>query len=489
MEQGPTGPPPKPSAQLGSKVTAKLGAKLTAPRPATPTGAPGSTTVRGEVAESTWGRLELGIFAGALLVLLLGLPLGLEEVGAAGALRATLLIDGSGPLPPLELLFLRIAAALPLGDLAVRTNVACAVTGALAAALTGRLVRDACVGLRPPAHARQIAAERWHEPVAAASAAAILVFGRTFFESTTAGGAPPLALLLTLVGWRAVVRVASRSDDAAAGLRLALAAGLALGAGRGAVLFLWAPLLLLALHALRRGERWPLVAPLACVAAAGLLLIPVATAARTGATAEEVTRALRALVVPPAAEGAPGLAEIVSGASEQLGVVATLLAGVGALVLAARAPFTGALWIGSIGLGALLAAAAPTGVARGGAFALLLVVALACVAAGVGAAYLASKLGPARLPAALVLGVVAVLPPALDGGAARWRRQGRLPARLLEAAHDRAPSGGRIDPGTPEMEALLRYGAALGLRPDLHIDAPGASRPSRSAAPLTPRRP
>jgi hypothetical protein len=33
----------------------------------------------------------------------------------------------------------------------------------------------------------------------------------------------------------------------------------------------------------------------------------------------------------------------------------------------------------------------------------------------------------------------------------------------------RAPLRASVDPGTAEMDGLLRYGAALGLRPDLEI--------------------
>ena len=86
-----------------------------------------------------------------------------------------------------------------------------------------------------------------------------------------------------------------------------------------------------------------------------------------------------------------------------------------------------------------------------------------------GAAELAARLGRARMVAAIVLAGLAVVSPVLDGGTSRWRRDVHGPERLLEHALLRAPLRASVDPGTAEMDGLLRYGAVLGLRPDLEI--------------------
>ncbi len=59
--------------------------------------------------------------------------------------------------------------------------------------------------------------------------------------------------------------------------------------------------------------------------------------------------------------------------------------------------------------------------------------------------------------------------PSHTAGTSRWRRDVRGPERLLEHALLRAPLRALVDPGTAEMDGLLRYGAALGLRPDIEI--------------------
>src|SRR5206468_96634 len=87
------------------------------------------------------------------------------------------------------------------------------------------------------------------------------------------------------------------------------------------------------------------------------------------------------------------------------------------------------------------------------------------------------RLGRARVAAAAALAVMAALPPALDGGAARWRQDARLPAHLFDHALAGLAPRATVDPGTPGMEALLRYGAAVGLRPDLTLPPPRPPAP------------
>jgi hypothetical protein len=95
---------------------------------------------------------------------------------------------------------------------------------------------------------------------------------------------------------------------------------------------------------------------------------------------------------------------------------------------------------------------------------------------------LAVTLGRARGAGALCLAVVAALWPLMDGGSARFRRAPGFPEALLQRAHERLDPGVVVDPGSPQMAHLFRYGQVLGLRPDLEI-APAAGA-ARAAAPL-----
>jgi hypothetical protein len=158
---------------------------------------------------------------------------------------------------------------------------------------------------------------------------------------------------------------------------------------------------------------------------------------------------------------------------DELGVVGLLLAGVGTLALLRRAPLV-AFWFGFTLVTALLLGHSPaqSGLAfeptRAGLPAALLA---AAVPMSAGAAAVALRLGRARIATAIVLAALAVVSPVLDGGASRWRRDVRGPARLLEIALQRAPLRGSVDPGTPEMDGLFRYAAAMNLRPDLEFSA------------------
>jgi hypothetical protein len=168
----------------------------------------------------------------------------------------------------------------------------------------------------------------------------------------------------------------------------------------------------------------------------------------------------RAVVVGTAAE-----------MSDELGVVGLLLGGVGTLALLRRAPLV-ACWLGFTMVTALLLGHPPgqgglhLDSTRAGLPAALMA---AAVPVSAGAAELAARLGRARVVTALVLAALVVVSPVLDGGTSRWRRDAHGPERLLEHALLRAPLRASVDPGTAEMDGLFRYGAALGLRPDLEI--------------------
>jgi hypothetical protein len=87
----------------------------------------------------------------------------------------------------------------------------------------------------------------------------------------------------------------------------------------------------------------------------------------------------------------------------------------------------------------------------------------------VGIAHVCGKIGRARVAAAAAVAIIAAVAPLLDGGPARWTQDAHLPARLLDRALADVPLRADVNPGSPEMTALFRYGHALGLRPDVTL--------------------
>jgi hypothetical protein len=323
---------------------------------------------------------------------------------------------------------------------------------------------EALVALRPPANARRTERDLWHEPVAAAGGAAAAVLSLGVFLALTSAGDVAVTVALVAAAWARVLRLARAPGSAADGLALCLLAGLALGADPVAPLLLWPLALLLWLWALRRGERWALLGPLLAVAGGAIAL-------GAGDGVGAVFGRLLASWGGAAHPGALGVAAQMAAA--ELGVVALLAGVVGLVVLLGRAPFSAALVLAT-GSTCLLLAAGASGGERidhmGAPWALLL--ASFALPVGAGIAQMASKLGPARVAAAAAIAVIAAAWPALDGGAWRWRRDVRLPERLLEQAQVPLAPGASVDPGTPQMRALFEYGATLGLRPDLTVARP-----------------
>jgi hypothetical protein len=156
---------------------------------------------------------------------------------------------------------------------------------------------------------------------------------------------------------------------------------------------------------------------------------------------------------------------------EELGVVGSLLSGMGLLVLFKRAPLVAFWFVFTLVTALLLGHPLAHGglgleSARAGMPTALLAAAIPICA---GMAELAGRLGRARFMTASVLAALTVVSPALDGGPSRWQRDTHGNERLLEHALLRAPLRASVDPGSPEMEGLLRYGVGLGMRPDLEI--------------------
>jgi len=414
-----------------------------------------------------WPTLDPALLLGSLAVYFAGTPLGLDRVAAAPTVAATLAVPSQEPGAPVALLVLRLGSYLPLGDRAARANLATACLAALATMLLGRLCVDLLAALRPPPHARQGPREFLYEPFLAAGAALTGGLSLAVFQTATSAGAAAATLALLAGAWLAALPLLRGQGGAGHGLALAGLAGLAAGVDSVAGPPLWPLTFGLWLWELRRGSRWPLWAPVLFVATLGGSLLARAAGAETPVNLGHLVAGLW----PAGTHDSVAALRTASELCEEFGVVGLLLAGIGALTLLRRAPLV-AGWFGFTLVTTLLLghSLAQGGLAsestRAGLPAALLAVAVPMSA---GAAAVAARLGRARMATAIVLAALAVVSPVLDGGASRWRRDSRGPERLLEIALQRAALRGSVDPGTAEMDGLFRYGAALGLRPDLEI--------------------
>jgi hypothetical protein len=420
-----------------------------------------------DLPKRTWPALDPALFVGSLVVYVAGTPLGLDRVAAAARVAAALGATSQEPGTLLALLVSRLAVYLPLGDGAARTNLAAALLAALATTLLGRLCTDLLAALRPPPHARQGPRDFLYEPFLATGAALAGGLSLAMFQTATSAGAASATLALLAGAWLVALPLLRAEGGAGRGFALAGLSGLAAGVDPVAGPLLWPLAFGLWLWELRRGSRWPLLAPLLFVAALGGSLLATMAASGSSGNLLHPLGSLwpsgihdRAVVVGTAAE-----------MSDELGVVGLLLGGVGTLALLRRAPLV-ACWLGFTMVTALLLGHPPgqgglhLDSTRAGLPAALMA---AAVPVSAGAAELAARLGRARVVTALVLAALVVVSPVLDGGTSRWRRDAHGPERLLEHALLRAPLRASVDPGTAEMDGLFRYGAALGLRPDLEI--------------------
>ena len=409
-------------------------------------------------APRTWTALDPALFVGSLVVYVAGTPLGLDRVAAASKVAAALGESAQDPGTPLALLATRLVACLPLGDRAARANLAAALLAALATTLLGRLCADLLAALRPPPHARQGQRDFLYEPWLAAGAALAGGLSLAMFQAATSAGAASATLALLAGAWLAALPLLRAGGGAGRGFALAGLSGLAAGVDPVAAPLLWPLALGLWVWELRRGSRWPLLAPLLFVAALGGSLLATTAASGGSGTLLHPLGSLwpagihdRALVVRTATE-----------LCDELGVVGLLLGGLGTLALFRRAPLV-AFWLGFTLVTALLLGHPPAqrGLdfepTRAGLPAALMA---SAVPISAGAIEVAARLGRARIVTAIVLAALTVVSPALDGGISRWRRDTHGPERLLEHALSRAPLRAFVDPGTAEMDGLFRYGAA-----------------------------
>jgi hypothetical protein len=401
-------------------------------------------------------HLVHGIFALAALLFAVALPLGLERPATGSTIADGCGLNG-GTEAPLALLAIRLFAFLPVGDLALRAALASAVLGALAVGLLAGLAYEALAAARPgeanlaerPGRLRPLP-HPGVELVAAVGAAAVVGLSLGFFRAATGAGGMALSAALMVAVWTRALRMARAPQPARQGLLLALLAGLGSGAQAAAVPLIWAPVLALWLRGMLRNQRWSLLAPVLFAAGAAVALFSVVAAGGAVSLHELIARSW-----PAATGGARGA---VLEAAEQVGVLGLLLGALGLTVLALRAPLAALLIAGATAIGLWIS----------GDGVILALAALAPPLA-VGIAQVAGKLGRARLAAAAAVVAMTVVPPALDGGASRWRRDLRMPARLIEHALARAPVRARIDPGSASMDGLFRYAALLGLRQDLTV--------------------
>ncbi len=420
------------------------------------------------LAGRAWPALDLVVFAVTLPLYAAAVPLGLGRVEAAASVAAGITVDPDPQGAPLALLAMRLIQYLPVGDVGFRANLTSAIFGALAMALLARLAVELVTPLRPPPSARQDARAFLAEPIAAGGAAlaAALSLG-TFAAATSAGFCTP-TLVVLLAGLLAELVLLRDIGNKAAGLALSCLAGVAEGVEPTVALVLWPVLLALAIWALRKGARWPLWAPLGLLAALGGFAL-------ARAAASSVPPSARDLFVTPFTLIPRGRAALWSTATEiadQAGVVGVLLAAVGLFALAVRTPVVAAWLALNLVTCTLFASFAVVAEPEIASFlpalpmAIAVVFALACV----GVWHVSSRLGRARVAAALTLTVILAFPSAMDGGRTRWL--GRpLPMRLLDRALERAEVRGVVDPGTAEMAGVFRLARAIGLRPDLDIKA------------------
>jgi hypothetical protein len=353
---------------------------------------------------------------------------------------------------------------LPLGDASLRANLVSAALCALAIALLSRLCLQACALLRPPTHARQEPRDFVHEPIAATGAALAAAFSLSTFDVGATSGSASATLVLLVATLLPGVALLRDHNHSAAGYLLAGLAGLSAGVDPVAGPLLWPPLVGLSIWSLRKGARWPLLAPLCFVAAAGVSAL--ACVATTS-----VPISLSNLISPVGRLAVGGIGEPWAAAVEladEVGVVGSLLAAIGIVVLATRAAALTA-WLVLTVLTSLLfahsaerlAVWAPTRAA------LPFAIALTCVFACAGLLHVSSRLGRARVAATFALAAMVVLSPALDSGSSR--RRTASPMRLLDHALLRAEVGSLVCPGTVEMDGLFHLARAQGLRPDLEI--------------------
>lgn len=375
---------------------------------------------------------------------------------------------------PLQVALARLLTWLPVGELAFRLHLSSAVAAACALGLVAALVAE--VG------------ESGRAACVAGAAGALLVGISLVFArqaSVTEVYAPTAALL---AGTLYLYDRVARGADARSGLGLALVAGLGAGAHVWFRLLVALPLAALLFVRLRRGARWPLLAPVVVVSAAAAvhLLLPVRSATgRTAAvdwghphsaaglvdhvSAGDIREDFGGEMLPDQPlvlrhDAARFLGEV----GDQLGPLAILAAILGAVYLARdrRSRWLLAALAAVVVGDALYAIALnPMGFTDGqNGVPLALGIG---VLAGVGLVWLGRFAGRAGPFAAAGAGVIVLVAPALVSWPA-LAAGGEAPRRFAEAALDAAPPRAVLLTRSDSLSAgVLFLQVAEGARPDV----------------------
>lgn len=333
---------------------------------------------------------------------------------------------------PLADLLARLALFIPAGELGARPHLLAALAGVAALALR------ACP-----------AGDSGDPPAGRFGALALLALSRPFLEVATRQPTTAVDVALLVLGLRLTGTVRAAGGARGAGLGLAFVGGLAAGAGWPSRLVLWPVGVLLTLRSLRRGYRWPVLAPL--LFAAGLVpFVGAIVAASPPAPALGEILARLFLMPPHAPVTAPAFWSAARVIGEDVGALALLVAALGAWRLVGRAPpgwgLGAASWMtiagAAVAMGDLPLARVTAVAAAGAPFV-------------AGVASLSSAFGRARHAAAAVIVVVAVMPAAWVGmEAALSAPTRRAPADVARELETAVVAGGPAQAGTPPAAGL-----------------------------------
>jgi hypothetical protein len=371
----------------------------------------------------------------ALAALVLGslMPLGLasgEAVDlAANALGARRSLTEATPLCDL---LARLAVLMPIGEVGARPHALAALGGMVGLALLVARLRLLAPRLRSLVPSGATAA--------VAAGAIVVAVSRPFLAVATLRA--DLALDFAMLSGIALLLESLRRDPArsSVGLGLAFLSGLAAGASWPVRATAWPLGVALTVWALRRGQRWPLMAPTAFVAGAGIWFGAVVSAAALPPPTAGTMFHQIVFSLPQGMASLTARAALASAAND-VGVLALLVAAIGCAVLLLRARAETILWM-LVWVGAAVASFADADIelAR-----LVLVAALAApIAAAVAAmaeSFGRARVAAARVAATIVMTVVVALTPAFVGiGSALTTARRAAPgavARRLDAALDR----------------------------------------------------
>ncbi len=336
------------------------------------------------------------------------------------------------------------AAVFPAGDGASRGRLAAVFAAAIGLSLVARFAGEG-------AAARSARGGHPHgegsDGLAGLAATGVVAVATGYLALATRSAPGAVSVTVVAGALLLMVRVAQDPGAGRSGLVLGVCAGLCAGEDGAAAAVAWPPAAAVTLWALRRGERWPLVAPLAFAAGSGASLA-LAVGTWTGAPPAPLVYIAHALSLGPLREalsswwvglpssglpssvlpssGLPSALSSVLGLGlvlgREMGMVASLLALVGVAVLFGRRPGSAilVLWTAAAGL-TVAAASRAAGMDGRTAFSLATVALAPAIAAGISA--LSAVMGRARLATTAALGIIALVEPVFGSVAALFPRR------------------------------------------------------------------